>query len=510
MSKFISYFLTLIFLSVLVSCKSVEVLDVASEPEDEGTSVTLWTEKTELFLEYPTLIVGEEAAFAAHLSDIKNFKPVTQGKLTSTFTSEDGVVISNVAETPSYPGIFRPVITFSKAGIYEMELRLEGPQVEDTIVVKDVLVYANKSDAPLPGSPPDEVLITFLKEQQWNIDFKTEPVRKNELMESIRAVGEIMPDYQMHAEVPAPINGFILSYQNTNIPSQGSWVSKGDVLAVISPPATIENSLLAIRTEYLLSEAEYERTERLFEKQAVPAKRFNEAKLLFEARKANFDALTKQIDFNINGNDGDNVSIHYYLTAPIDGFVEELHFHIGQNVKTGENLFTLTNLKTVLLKANVPVSHISGLQSTHNASFKVEGYEEEFEVAKLNGKLVSIGNIVNEKSRTVPVIYELKNPGNKLKIGMFAEVSVKIGESSEMLSIPNSAILDDDGTPVVYVHISGEAFAKRILKTGISDRGYTQVLEGLVEGERVVTIGAYQVRLASLSTSVPVGHGHEH
>lgn len=58
--------------------------------------------------------------------------------------------------------------------------------------------------------------------------------------------------------------------------------------------------------------------------------------------------------------------------------------------------------------------------------------------------------------------------------------------------------------------VEGEAFAKRVLQTRVTDRGFTQILSGIAEGERVVTVGGYQVRLAALSTSVPVGRGHEH
>jgi multidrug efflux pump subunit AcrA (membrane-fusion protein) len=93
--------------------------------------------------------------------------------------------------------------------------------------------------------------------------------------------------------------------------------------------------------------------------------------------------------------------------------------------------------------------------------------------------LISVGSMVEEKSRTVPVIFEVDNPNNKFKIGMFAEVAVQTGEAVETLAIPTSAIFDDSGTPVAYVHVEGEAFAKRVLQTGISDRGFTQILSGL-------------------------------
>ena len=176
----------------------------------------------------------------------------------------------------------------------------------------------------------------------------------------------------------------------------------------------------------------------------------------------------------------------------------------------GQKLFTISNPARILLKVNVPVSKINLVQTAKDASFKVEGYDQEFLVSKLNGRLVSIGSIVNEQSRTVPVYFEISNPQNKLKIGMFVQAEIKVGKDNEVLAIPSSAIFEENGEEITYVHLEGETFAKRVLKIGIKDRGYTEVLEGVKTGERVVTIGGYQVKLASLSTSVPTGHGHEH
>ncbi|MCG8605992.1 efflux RND transporter periplasmic adaptor subunit [bacterium] len=173
-------------------------------------------------------------------------------------------------------------------------------------------------------------------------------------------------------------------------------------------------------------------------------------------------------------------------------------------------MFSVTNPKHVLLKANVPVARISEIEHATDASFKVEGYTREFQVSELDGSLVSVGSMVDDVSRTVPVLFQLKNPDNLLKIGMFAEIWVETDESVEAVAIPNSAIFDDNGSSVAYVHLEGESFAKRTLETSVTDDGYTQIVSGLSAEERVVTLGGYQVRLASLSTSVPVRHGHEH
>ena len=92
---------------------------------------------------------------------------------------------------------------------------------------------------------------------------------------------------------------------------------------------------------------------------------------------------------------------------------------------------------------------------------------------------------------------------------MFAQASVFTGKTAQGLSVPVSAILEEAGQSVAYVHTNGESFERRILQLGIRDANRVQVVSGLSVGERVVTKGAYQVRLAASSTSVPA-HGHTH
>jgi multidrug efflux pump subunit AcrA (membrane-fusion protein) len=79
----------------------------------------------------------------------------------------------------------------------------------------------------------------------------------------------------------------------------------------------------------------------------------------------------------------------------------------------------------------------------------------------------------------------------------------------EGVIVPTAAILDENGNPIAFVQPEGETFEKRNLTLGGTDGGFTLVLSGITEGERVVTGASYQVRLASLSTTVPA-HGHEH
>ena len=150
-----------------------------------------------------------------------------------------------VADAPRYPGIFRPVVEFKQAGVYDLQLKLKGQQVSDVINVPGIRVYADDASMPHESEgDTGEELITYLKEQQWKVDFRTAPVRKRRLSASVQAVGEIFPKPQWHAEVPAPVSGIVLAEQNLKLPSVGAWVKKGDMLAVISPSANNEVGVL--------------------------------------------------------------------------------------------------------------------------------------------------------------------------------------------------------------------------------------------------------------------------
>lgn len=487
-----------------------EVHTEGAAHEHGAVSVTLWAEKTELFMEHPPLVVGQEAAFLVHLTDRKDFKAVSQGRLGAVFQSQEGHQVRVVAEAPVRPGIFRLETRFAQPGTYELELRLEGPQVEDLLRVAPVLVYPDLAAVPHEEEEAAGEEISFLKEQQWRIDFRMEPAQTRLLAASVQAVGEILPRVQAHAEVPALVSGIILADQNARVPALGAWVRKGEVLAVISPPAETESSLLRLRNDYLLAEAEFERAQRLFAKQAVPKKRLDEARLRYEAQKASYAPIAQQVDFATTAEGGMGLALHFHVKAPIDGVVEEAHFHLGQTVQAGQKLFAITNPERVWLKAQVPLSRLSQLGQVTDAAFRVEGHDREFRVSQLGGRLISVGSIADRESRTIPVIFELDNPDNLLKINLFAEVAIHTGEQVEALSVPTSALFDDSGTPVVYVQLGGESFAKRAVKTGAVDQGFTQILDGITAGEYVVSTGGYQVRLASLSAAVPSGHGHAH
>ena len=105
--------------------------------------------------------------------------------------------------------------------------------------------------------------------------------------------------------------------------------------------------------------------------------------------------------------------------------------------------------------------------------------------------------------------YEVPNSSGQLREGMFADLFIETGQTTDAIAIPEGAVVMDNGGPVAFILVHGEMFQKRKLTLGIRDEGFIEVLSGVHEGERVVSHGAYLVKLAAASPAA-FGAGHTH
>jgi hypothetical protein len=92
---------------------------------------------------------------------------------------------------------------------------------------------------------------------------------------------------------------------------------------------------------------------------------------------------------------------------------------------------------------------------------------------------------------------------------MALSLLIESAVAQEALAVPLSAIVDEDGRAVVFVQLAGETFGKKYPELGVRDADRVQVVDGVDSNDRIVTQGAYAIRLASVSTSIPA-HGHSH
>jgi multidrug efflux pump subunit AcrA (membrane-fusion protein) len=138
-----------------------------------------------------------------------------------------------------------------------------------------------------------------------------------------------------------------------------------------------------------------------------------------------------------------------------------------------------------------------------------EDPEDQDIVYFVAAKFVYLGLQIDPGTRTALIAFEVPNTNSRLRIGQTVQLAVGTRTSTDSVAIPESAIVEEEGRPVAFVQVSGETFEKRDLTLGVRGVGFVQVLDGLKEGERVVSKGAFAIRLASVSNVIPA-HGHAH
>jgi cobalt-zinc-cadmium efflux system membrane fusion protein len=196
------------------------------------------------------------------------------------------------------------------------------------------------------------------------------------------------------------------------------------------------------------------------------------------------------------------------VKAPFDGYIKDILVAEGQYVKSGESLAVITKNQKLIIKADVSQKYFAQLPSISSANFKLAYDPTIFSLEDFNGRLLSYGKNAGINAGYLPVYFEIDNKGELLS-GSFVEVFLKTEPVENTVVIPWSAVMEDYENYYVYVQVSGESFEKRDVKLGINDGIQVQVLSGVSEGEWVVTTGAYQVKMASMSSTIPA-HGHSH
>lgn len=172
------------------------------------------------------------------------------------------------------------------------------------------------------------------------------------------------------------------------------------------------------------------------------------------------------------------------LRSPINGVVLEKAAVAGARFAPGEVLFKLADLSTVWAQADVAEQDQGMLRVGQPASVTVDAYPG----AAFTGKVSFISPVLNPQTHTVQVRVELANRDGRLRPAMFASVQLSTQKSSAaVLSIPASAVIDSGARQMVLVQVSSGRFAPRAVKLGQRADDYVEVLEGVAEGEQIVT-----------------------
>lgn len=333
---------------------------------------------------------------------------------------------------------------------------------------------------------------TFMveKETQFLFGILTQKIGTGDFNQSTQVLGTIIPSSQGRAVIQSPQAGKIVSLKV----SVGQRVSSGQVLAVIEQQvdAGTQISILSQRNtvdaEFNAAKAQYDRLKAI---EDIAAKKdVTEAKARYETALKNRQLFTT----NAGRSTGNTKMIT--LTAPINGVVGTFNYSMGAVVNAGETLFDITNLEKVLVETQVFTNDAAQLKSVEHitASSNIQNDTTAYRL-----KLVSNAQSVNNANQSQKVIFEIINSKSQFKIGENIKVFIFSKNLSKQLIVPTDAIAEINGKPAVFVKDKAEQYSISYINKGSSNGKNTTILKGVEEGERVVTIGVYQMKTIYLN-----------
>jgi len=485
---------------------------------------TLVDHGVELFVEHPLPVVGEAVRFVVHVTDIASGAPRTTGAATLALQRDGSPPVSVRVDAPARAGIYLPELTLPAAGEWRATFTLANAGGDVALALPAIKAYADDEAAHHAELPAPPEGIAFLKEQQWRLKTRIAAVGRQRLVEELRVAGFVDASPAARAHVTAPLAGRLVAAERP-WPKLGDEVKRGDVLAGVEPQlaelivaqaqaqAEVAQARLAVEQADLAAA----RTRTLHEQQARSARELEEAEFAAKGARARLAAAEaivaawRQTGL-VPAVAGEQLLLpRLALTAPIDGVVVAVHAVAGEHAADDRPLFELLDPSVPHIEARVPEIDLPRLADELEAAYSLPGHDAPPVpiTGSGGGRLAWRGVEIDPATRTGLLHFSLPDPQRRLRLGQALVVHLATRVAQDALALPEEAIVDEDGHPVVFVQVGGESFERRDVTLGIRDRGRIEIAAGLAEGERVVVAGAYAVRLASMSAAIPA-HSHEH
>ena len=335
--------------------------------------------------------------------------------------------------------------------------------------------------------------IAFTKKQAEAAGLVVEEVAEVPFYDVIKTAGHLQAPVGDEAVVVATSAGVLYYTQPSLV--EGQALSEGKAFAGISAKRLQDGDpLVKAKLAYETAKAEYERAERLVADKIVSAKEYEQIRLRYETAKTTYE-----------GQAAGMTERGAALASPITGYVKQLLVPNGAHVEVGQPVAVVTQTRRLQLVAEVSERDFGQLAKVTKAHFRPTYSDKLYKTDELGGRLLAYGR--SAVGAFVPVTFEVDNVGD-LIAGSYAEVYLLTQPESGVVSVPVTALTEEQGLYFVYVQICAEEYEKRSVRIGRRNGERVEILHGLHHGERVVTHGAYHVKLASMSTAIPHGHSH--
>ena len=359
---------------------------------------------------------------------------------------------------------------------------------KDPMGMDYIAVYAGEDDGEVsaPGAA-SQIKISTEKIQKLGVRVATVELRSVEKL--VRAVGRIEPDERRLYTIAPKFEGYV---ERLHVNVTGQAVSKGQPLFEVYSP-----ELVSAQREYAIAAQGMQALQGAGIETQNGMKQLAEASL---ARLKNWDISEEQVKSLVKSGESKRILT---FRSPVNGIVAEKKAIAGMRFMPGEALYQIADLSAVWVIADVFEQDIGQVKQGAKARIEINAYPGKV----FEGRITYIYPTLKAETRTVSVRVELANPGGLLKPGMFAQMQLPVGSKAQVLTVPDSAVIDSGTRRIVLVQLKEGRFEPREVKLGARGDNYIEVLEGVKAGEQVVVAANFLIDAESNLKAVVSGFG---
>jgi membrane fusion protein, heavy metal efflux system len=346
------------------------------------------------------------------------------------------------------------------------------------------------------GSPVPDIVVTLSQDAVNRASITQAPVDTARGAAGLRLPGVIEPNAYRQVTVTPIVAGRVTRV----LVDLGEHVKRGQTIAQVFSPELAESHTryTSARAELEARERELQRTQKLVEIGAASRQELERINAEYAAQTAAVQSARSQLELlgvspaGLDAGSGKDVAASANVPAPIAGVVTERVANVGLNVESASKLFTVVDLSTVWVVADLYEKDFSRVRVGSPATITTAAYPD----LVLKGRVGYIDPQVSVETRTAKLRVEVQNPRNALRLGMYADVGVNGGETNPMTVIPRSAVQTVGDRQVVYLVDPKQAgrFTEREVRLGQAAGEQIEVLSGVQPGDVVVTEGSFFVR----------------
>lgn len=269
----------------------------------------------------------------------------------------------------------------------------------------------------------------------------------------------------------------------------GQRVAKGEVLAEIASPegAATRGQYGAATARQTQAEAAFAREKELYAKGISSRLEYQQAEADYLAARSEAGQLAEQLgSYGVAEQGGSQVR----LRAPLGGVIVDKSVAVGDSVAAGTPLYTIADPESLWIELSVPETRIGQA----NVGAAIEARFDGLPGSLFSGKIVQVGAALDERTRTLKAVAEIKNPGGRLKAGMFGQVKLLTTAAGSVLAVPVGAVQSIDKQSYVFVRKEADLFEIRRVEVGSKEQGLATILFGLAPQDEVVVAQGFALK----------------